>query len=449
MTRQTVRQLTAILTRLLYFVMAAALLVALLFTLERGLPLALSNKLASSSQATNLPQTQPGTWKTYTTSDGLASNFVLSIAVDGDNIWFGTNNGVSVFDIEEGTWTTYGTADGLVEKHVNAIAIDTEGNKWFGTQGGVSKLDDGGTPHNKSDDTWTEPYTSSNSGLVFNNISAVAVDQAGNIWFGTKLAYAYGYGVSRFDGVSSWTTYDKNSGLPDNAINAIAADDSGNVWVGTVWGGVSKFDGSNWTTYNTSNSGLASNYVRSIAIASDGVKWFGGCIGEEWSAGELFRCDAAAVSRFDDGWANYIAPSGLTGYQVTAIGIDWRGHKWFGTKLNWVIEFDGTNWMIWDDSNSGLQSNNITAIATDNKWNIWFATYGGGVTRYGLPVPTPTPTPTSTSTSTPTPTITPTGTWTPTPTPTNTPTPTSTPTITPTPTATPHRLYLPLILKAW
>ena len=109
MTRQTVRQLTAILTRLLYFVMAAALLVALLFTLERRLPLALSSEPVSSPQLPHVQLVQPGTWETYRASpDGLVSDYVRSIAVDGDNIWFGTNNGVSVFDIEEGTWTTYG-----------------------------------------------------------------------------------------------------------------------------------------------------------------------------------------------------------------------------------------------------------------------------------------------------------------------------------------------------
>ena len=438
MTRQTVRQLTAILTRLLYFVMAAALLVALLFTLERRLPLALSSEPVSSPQLPHVQLVQPGTWETYRASpDGLVSDYVRSIAVDGDNIWFGTNNGVSVFDIEEGTWTTYGTADGLVNKIVNAIAIDLEGNKWFGTYNWVSKLDDGGTPHDKNDDTWTT-YDSSN-GLPFKNISAITVDQAGNIWFGTKLeAYPTedGYGVCKFNIQDEQCT----NYLEDSAINAIAVDSSGNVWVGTDWDGVYMFNGTTWTNYKTSNSGLASNHVQAIAIENGDVKWFGGCVINEQMHCPLVICLDAVVSRFDGEWGSLDPPAGT---MVTAIGIDWRGHKWFGTRLYGVVEFDGANWMIYDISNSGLQSNTINAIATDNAWNIWFATQGGGATRYGLPVPTPTPTPTSTSTSTPTPTITPTGTWTP------TPTPTSTPTITPTPTATPYRLYLPLILKAW
>ncbi len=443
MTKPTIKRITAILTRSLYFIVASVLLVALLTTLERGLRPGLLSGLASSSQAATIHQAQPDTWKTYTTADGLAANFVLSMAMDGDSMWFGTNNGVSVFDGDN--WTTYGTSDGLVNKFVNAIAIDAGGNKWFGTQGGVSKLDDGGTPHNKSDDTWT-PYTTSNSGLPFKIISAVAVDQAGNIWFGTQLV-GYpgddGYGVCKFY-EGHCTNY-----LVDSAINAIAVDHSGNVWVGTDWDGVYKFDGSNWTPYNTSSSGLASNNVQSIAIDSADVKWFGGCILAQVHCPHTV-CVAAAASRFDGGWATYSLP----GRKVNAIAIDWRGHKWFGSNDAGASKFDGATWTTYNAS-SGLANDNVTAIATDNEWNIWFGTYGGGVSKYGLPIPTPTPTATSTPTGTPTPTITatPTPTNTPTPTPTytptatDTPTPTDTPTSTPTP--TPYRLYLPLILKAY
>jgi len=41
-----------------------------------------------------------GTWTTYTTEDGLANNWIWSIAVDDDNVkWFGTfGGGVSSFD---------------------------------------------------------------------------------------------------------------------------------------------------------------------------------------------------------------------------------------------------------------------------------------------------------------------------------------------------------------
>ncbi|MGA9350226.1 MAG: two-component regulator propeller domain-containing protein [Anaerolineae bacterium] len=468
MTRLNIKWITAILTRLLYLMAASALLVALLTTLGHGLPSALPSRLASSSQAANSHRTDEGTWTTYNTSNsGLATNVVLSIAIEGGNKWFGTNRGVSVFDGER--WTTYEkTPGGLVNGRVTAIAIDEEGNKWFGTQGGVSVLDDNGTPHNKSDDTWTT-YDASTPGLASPRISAIAIDSFGNVWVGTKVSDGFGYGVSKFDrGSGNWRTYNtSNSQLVCDAVNAIAADNSGNVWIGTSACcagvtekrcGVSKFDVAReiWTTYYIPDPELKSDHVRAIAIEGTNVKWFGGCKGvyDEWC--DFLGCANAVVSRFDGGWAIWNPGD----KDINAIAIDWRGNKWFGTQGYGVSEFDGVTWTTYDTLNSGLADDDVRAIATDNEWNIWFGTYSG-VSKYGLPIPTPTPTATATPTYTPTPTVTPT----PTPTPTNTPTPTDTPkptathtptptptvthTPTPTPTATPYRLYLPLILKAY
>jgi hypothetical protein len=419
--RLAAKRITIILTRLLYLMVASVLLVALLITLEPVLPPALLSRLASSSQAANLHHTDEGTWTTYGESGGLVSDYVTSMAVDGDNMWFGTNKGVSVFDGEN--WTTYDTSNsGLAHNRVNAIATDSEGNVWFGTYCGLSKFD--GT-------SWTT-YDS-----LLQYVSAIATGQEGNIWVGTCLSDGYGYVVG-FDG-TIWE---------DGCITAIAVDNSGNVWIGTAIDGVSKFDGENWMTYNTSNSGLASDHVRSVAVDSADVKWFGGCTGryDEWCMGLL--CVAAAVSRFDDStWTTYIAgSSGLVGTAVNAIAIDCEGNKWIGTKWYGVIKFDGVNWTIYNTSNSGLESDYVTAIAVDNECNIWFGTYGGGVSKYTPPTPTPTPT----ATSMPTPTATPTETSTPTgpPTSTATNTPTATPTVTATPKPGASKIFVAYVVKS-
>jgi ligand-binding sensor domain-containing protein len=411
----TIEGLATILIRLLYLTVASVVLVALLTTLERGLPPALLSRLTSSSQAANLHETEEGTWTTYNTYSGLASNYVLSIAVEDGNMWFGTSQGVSKFDGEN--WKTYGTSDGLAQKCVEAIAIDEEGNKWFGTRGGVSKFD--GT-------NWTT-YDASNSGLALNFVSAIAIDREGNIWVGTCLD-GYGYGVSKFDG-EHWTIW-----MDGRCITAIVVDKFGNVWIGTSIDGVSKFDGERWTTYNTSNSEIASDHVRSIAVDSTDVKWFGGCTNgyDEWH--DYFHCHASAVSRFDGTtWTSYIAgESGLVGREVTAIAIDcWEGNKWFGTRYAGVSKFDGVNWTTYDTSNSGLANDHVKTIVVDNEGNIWFGTYGGGVSKYSFSTPSTTPTVTATPTLT------------------GTPAPTLTPTCTPTPTDTPpiHYLNVPLIMK--
>jgi len=80
------------------------------------------------------------TWVTYTAGKGtISGNFIHALEIDAKGIlWAGTENGVSKFDGR--TWKTYTTADGLIDNNVFSIAFDAEGNKWFGTWLGLSKM---------------------------------------------------------------------------------------------------------------------------------------------------------------------------------------------------------------------------------------------------------------------------------------------------------------------
>lgn len=55
-------------------------------------------------------------WENFTTADGLPSNRVYSVAVDGDRIWAGTDNGLALY--EKGKWKVFTTADGLTHRAV-------------------------------------------------------------------------------------------------------------------------------------------------------------------------------------------------------------------------------------------------------------------------------------------------------------------------------------------
>ncbi len=116
------------------------------------------------------------------------------------------------------------------------LAIAKEGNYlWIGSQGGVAKID-----ITSGDSTF---YNKANSGLPYNRVSSIAVDDSGNKWIGT-LDEGY---LAKFDG-TNWTAYNaSNSGLPDKSIMSIAIDSTGAKWIGTVNGGLVKFVGTYWT----------------------------------------------------------------------------------------------------------------------------------------------------------------------------------------------------------
>ena len=73
----------------------------------------------------------------------LPDNFVNAVVV-GNNVWFGTNKGLTKYDGK--TWTTW-TKDNspLPDDVVKALAFDRKGNLWIGTTGGLAEFKEGGT----------------------------------------------------------------------------------------------------------------------------------------------------------------------------------------------------------------------------------------------------------------------------------------------------------------
>src|SRR5690554_3362590 len=63
--------------------------------------------------------------------------------------------------------------------------------------------------------------------------------------------------------------------LLDKDARCIAVDQSGNIWYGTSGSGAVKYDGTNHTRYVVNNSGLPSNTVNAITVDTDGSIWFG------------------------------------------------------------------------------------------------------------------------------------------------------------------------------
>ena len=60
---------------------------------------------------------------------------------NSDNLWIGTNIGVSKFDLKTETFTSYTTAEGLTNNFINSILIDDNGDIWISTDKGLNKFD--------------------------------------------------------------------------------------------------------------------------------------------------------------------------------------------------------------------------------------------------------------------------------------------------------------------
>jgi len=127
----------------------------------------------------------------------IPGNKVYSIASDNDGeVWIGSDAGIAVFYSPENIFSDYnfdaqriliprndgtGLADILLEfETVTAIAVDGSNKKWIGTdRSGVFYLSDDGLEE-------IHHFTKENSPLFSNNITSIAINDDGEVFFGTS-----------------------------------------------------------------------------------------------------------------------------------------------------------------------------------------------------------------------------------------------------------------------
>ena len=344
------------------------------------------------------------TWQSFTPDDGLATYFVSGIGQDKrGNMWFATwSAGISRYDGKD--WTTFLRDDGPGSNAIKDIAQDGRGDLWFATEAnGVTRYDGR---------SWRNFTT--RDGLPGNYIDHVVKDSRGNIWCDTSGPVegentVRPTGVGYYDG-RVWRSYTRTDELPGNDISALAVDQAGDVWSGISGKGVVRYDGVNWRLFTTKD-GLYSNNVRAIVVDKSGSLWFdfGGTFsrydGTAWSSptGSGGSASVGTISTDLDGNIWVVNQVGVTWYD----GVDWhalagvgdlpdkdfklvskdaKGNVWLaGTRL-W--QFDGANWRA--SPGGQLPGQEVTAMSGDDDGNLWvgtrgyesYALQGYGVSRY-------------------------------------------------------------------
>jgi ligand-binding sensor domain-containing protein len=344
-----------------------------------------------------------GDWVTLTELGVYAGVDIVPDPSDDQRHWIATYEGGTLLDDNgtpldqsDDTWTTFGESDGLVKRYVSALAVDDNGDVWLGTnyiddegneEGyGVSVLDVGGTPFDKSDDSWTT-YTASNSNLSHDAIRDIAVDEQGAVWVATKS------GLSAYDG-STWFTFFSSDGLADNGVTALDVAD-GILWIATQ-DGVNAFDyngtlqdtgDDRWATYDRYD-GLAADDTSCLAIEGNGRVW----IGTTWKTNDGEVGDGVSVldaggtpfDDSDDAWVTFTTYDGLAHDAVRAVAASGDNTLWIGTKegisqLEYGISpfTDNDNRWTTYKSEENLAGNSVYAATGANGSAIWLGTDQG------------------------------------------------------------------------
>lgn len=322
-----------------------------------------------------------------TGENGLISQYVICIYEDHlGNIWFGTADGISIWD--GSTWKSYTTLDGLIVNEVADIVEDDDYNIWIGYGSyvcGVSRFNG----------TSFESFNTSN-GLVNDKVNFIYKDSNGCIWFATNG------GISKYKN-STWTNYTQEQGLSSDRITTIKEELNGDFLIGTIDKGLWHFDGTNFTPFSWETN--SDSFINDVFTDSKGNVWVGG-YGlykyngtwtsvnpfhsredgyvfdiEEDSKGKIYfaTSDGLAVLNGSE-WTYYTTSEGTPSNDVRKLMIQNNDRLLIGTNVGVGI-FDGINWTKIQTSNGGLISNEVNYVFEDNDKNTWICTQAG-VSKY-------------------------------------------------------------------
>ena len=384
-------------------------------------------------------------WKNdYIAQQHLRKSSTLNAFADQmDNIWLYGQGTLMLYNKNTNTWnTTIGDQLGMTgnntDNSVNGMAGDRKGNIWIGTdrsgliRANVNTLEMEqvaprainniaqmpsqeviGIQSVYIDDTDLLWIGTEKSGLAYygdniykfqslinGDITAIAEDEAGKIWYGTGDKGIIDYdgplasykvtcmtttpdgslwvgskqnGITRIkDGNSTFysTARDSMKTVIDDHINALSSDKSGNLWIATN-GGLQVYNPKmdTFSSYTKENGMLNTNNITSLFYGTNNSLLIG--TAEGLVILNLSNREKTVLT------GNSSNVESFTNNYITQVYEDSRGLLWIGTR-------EGINILnpVNDDlsvltEKDGLCNNSICGIAEDKNHSIWITTSNG------------------------------------------------------------------------
>lgn len=298
----------------------------------------------------------------FTTEDGLISDFILDIYEDPEkNIWMGMIGGVNILEFED---TTSQIIKNIYKPGINSestliilsLEASNDGKMWFGTNGnGLFST----TVSGDKDKLVIEPSSINN--LVPDMIIwDMLIQKNGELWLATDKN-----GVVRHFNNGVAGVFNKESGLQSNQITSIIRDREGNVWFSSFGQGVMMYGDDKFISYNE-NNGIKGSQVLDILFSS-GNKFY---LATEEGLMKFVK-EGTKIRRL-----NYFTSSnGLNSQGANTIEIYSEDNILIGTKKGINI-LSGSQLGVFS-GNSSLGNEDISSLVLGSNEDIWVGTAGG------------------------------------------------------------------------
>ncbi len=249
------------------------------------------------SYSEGAPLKRPVVFQHFTPKEGLSSEMVYTIAVQGEDVWFGTYAGGA---------TLYNRSKKVIK------AYTTKGEP-------LDPVDDGVSIN------WKNL-------LPYNHVTVILPD-ADRIWFGTHFYGFKGGGISYYQPQRQppWRVFNTHNGRAKKIISM--ALDGDTLWVGSEKG-LNSLDKKSeaWKQFFSTHEGLSGNFINTLLVQPDSL-WIG-------TNGGISR-----LLKEKKGWKNYSLGERLGETEIKSL-IKVENRLWAGESSGSLFEYEpqGDRW---------------------------------------------------------------------------------------------------------
>lgn len=271
----------------------------------------------------------------------------------------------SLYAQQEAVFRNLDMKEGLSQGTVFAVAQDEIGHMWFGTRDGLNKYDG-------YQFTVYRHVPQQSTSLVGNDIRVLYFDTLiQTLWIGTLQ------GLSRYDAtVDTFQNYTESQGLSSSSVRCVQRDSKGRLWVGTA-------DGLNL---------LQDDRQQFQSISLDFPNNIDGeiiAMTEDSEGNLLIGVDNGLYQLLEHGAGRYsVLPLvtkekfALSDYRVQALLEGDPGQLWMGTRSGGVYLWDrhSNQIKVFKEEEGGkhpLSSNGVRVLTKQSNGTIWVGTFVG------------------------------------------------------------------------